>query len=342
MIKTAVVILNWNGKNLLEKFLPSVQKFSNSEDIEIIVADNCSDDESVKYLKEYFPNIRIISLDKNYGFAAGYNRSLKQVDAKYFVLLNSDVEVTENWINPVIQLLDNDESIAAVMPKIRAFNNKTYFEYAGAAGGFIDEYGFPFCRGRLFDNVEKDNTQYDDESEIFWASGAALFVRSDLYLQTGGLDEDFFAHMEEIDFCWRMKNMGYKILYTSKSTVYHVGGASLSKFNPFKTYLNFRNNLFLLYKNLPSDKLIKTLFIRLIIDKIAAFKFLLSLEFGNFWAVIKAYYSFFMMRKKFRIKRNLLLLEYKSYHHKEIYNGSIVYDFFIRKIKTFKELKWKF
>jgi len=287
-------------------------------------------------LKTNYPDLRTIVLDKNYGFAGGYNKCLQQIDAEYFVLLNSDVEVTDNWIDPVIKLLDSDRTIGAAMPKIKAYNKKKDFEYAGAAGGFIDKYGFPFCRGRIFDSIEQDQGQYDNDTEIFWATGAALFVRSDLYLKIGGLDEDFFAHMEEIDLCWRMKNMGYKIMFASKSTVYHVGGASLSKVNPFKTYLNFRNNLFLLLKNLPPERLNGIMFRRFIFDKIAAVKFLVCFEFGNFWAVIKAYYMFFAMRKTFLKKRKKLVLEFNIFYHKEMYDGSIVIDYFIKKIKKFR------
>jgi GT2 family glycosyltransferase len=253
-MKTAVVILNWNGRNFLETFLPSVLEYS-ARCADVIVADNASTDDSVAFLQEHYPQIRIIEHPKNGGFSKGYNDALKQIDAEYYILLNSDVEVTPNWITPVIEMMDADPSIAACQPKLRSFEDRSQFEYAGAAGGFIDAYGYPFCRGRIFDVLEEDRGQYDDACEVFWATGACLFVRADLYHALGGLDEDFFAHMEEIDFCWRLKNNGHKVMYCPDSTVYHVGGGALPKSSPRKTYLNFRNNLALLVKNLPSKRL---------------------------------------------------------------------------------------
>ena len=249
-MKVAVVILNWNGKSFLEKFLPSVFA-CNSSYAEIIVADNASTDDSVSFLKSKYPQIKIIQNSSNGGFAKGYNDALKLVEAEYYVLLNSDVEVTPNWIDSVIQLMDTDKSIAACQPKIRAFDDKKSFEYAGAGGGFIDKYGYPFCRGRILDTLEEDKGQYNDVREVFWATGACLFVRSECYHKVNGFDEDFFAHMEEIDLCWRLKNLGYKIMYSPNSTVFHVGGGTLNKTSPKKTYLNFRNNLILLCKNHP-------------------------------------------------------------------------------------------
>lgn len=248
MKKTAVVILNWNGRKFLKKFLPDVIKFS-KKDAEVIVADNASTDDSVAVLKADFPEIRIIENKSNGGFAKGYNQALKLIDAEYYILLNSDIEVTENWINPVIELMESDKNIAACQPKIRSYHEKEKFEYAGAAGGFIDKFGYPFCRGRIFQSLEEDKGQYDDTVEIFWATGAALFIRAELYHKLGGMDDDFFAHMEEIDLCWRLKNEGYKIMYCPKSTVYHVGGGTLPTSSSWKTYLNFRNNFFLIYKN---------------------------------------------------------------------------------------------
>ncbi|MDF1675256.1 MAG: glycosyltransferase family 2 protein, partial [Vicingaceae bacterium] len=237
----AVVILNWNGKHFLEKFLPSL--IEHTSFAELIVADNCSTDDSLSFLKENFPQIRIITLAENYGFAKGYNEALKQVNSDVYVLLNSDVEVTENWLQPCLEILKKDNDMAACQPKIKAFHQKTYFEYAGAAGGFIDKYGYPFCRGRIFETLEEDNNQYDEEIEIFWATGACLVIRADIYHELNGLDSFFFAHMEEIDLCWRIQNRGKKIKYVPQSTVFHVGGGTLHKSKPQKTFLNFRNNL---------------------------------------------------------------------------------------------------
>ena len=248
---TAVVILNWNGKHMMEKFLPSVTAHT-SGDAEVIIADNGSTDDSIEFLHTHYPDLRIIQLDQNYGFAEGYNRALAQIEADYYVLLNDDVEVTPHWVEPVIEQMQQNPLTAICQPKLLMYDQRDTFEYAGAAGGFIDRYGYPFCRGRLFDVVEKDHGQYDDPCEIFWASGAAMFVRADVWHQLGGLDGDFFAHMEEIDFCWRAKNKGYRVEYCPKSAIYHVGGGTLPKSNPRKTFLNFRNNLSMLYKNLPA------------------------------------------------------------------------------------------
>ncbi|NCC71603.1 glycosyltransferase family 2 protein, partial [bacterium] len=293
-MRVAVVILNWNGKKFLEKFLPAVIK--NSKDIaEVIVADNDSKDDSVEFLKKKFPEVRIIINKTNGGFSKGYNDALKQVDADIYILLNSDIEVTENWIRPIINLMQSDESIAACQPKIKSFYSKNEFEYAGAAGGFIDTLGYPFCRGRLFQSIEIDNGQYNDTCEIFWATGACMFVRAEVYHKFGGLDEDFFAHMEEIDFCWRVKNAGYKIMYCADSVIYHVGGGTLPKSSSRKTYLNFRNNLSLLFKNLPANKLHCVMLLRLILDFIAALKFLLNGDFKDAIAVTKAYIHFYFI-----------------------------------------------
>ncbi|MBO7124575.1 MAG: glycosyltransferase family 2 protein, partial [Bacteroidales bacterium] len=237
----AVAILNWNGKHWLEKFLANVVE--NSPEATVYIIDNASTDDSVSFLQAQFPKTPIIQLDKNYGFAEGYNQGLAQIQADYYVLLNSDVQVGKNWISPIIERMEADEKLAVCMPKLKSFDNPELFEYAGAAGGFIDKFGYPFCHGRLFSSIEKDEGQYNQECDIFWASGAALFVKRSVYQQLGGLDKDFFAHMEEIDFCWRVKNAGYKIKYIPQSEVFHVGGGSLPKENPFKTYLNFRNNL---------------------------------------------------------------------------------------------------
>lgn len=340
MIKTAVVILNWNGKKFLEKFLPSVIKYSQSPDIEIYIADNGSSDDSVAFLKQNFPDVKLILLEKNFGFSEGYNKALFHIDAKYFCLLNSDVEVTENWTTPVLELMDNDSLIAACAPKLKWFDKKQYFEYAGAAGGFIDKYGFPFCRGRIMNVLEEDKDQYNENTEIFWASGACMFVRADLYKSTGGLDNRFFAHMEEIDLCWRLKNQGYKIMYCAKSTVYHVGGGTLPNNSPRKLFLNFRNNLLLLYKNLPEQTLNSIIFKRKMLDGIAAVKFLLSFSFKEFWAVYKAHMEFYKMKPDYYEIRKSIQEKTIKHNHAEIYRSGIIFSFFLKGIKHFSKLKF--
>ena len=256
--KIAIIILNWNGVKLLEQFLPSIVSFS--DEAQIYVADNASTDASIQFVKDNYPTVKIIQNDGNYGFANGYNIALQQVEEEYYCLLNSDVEVTKNWLTPILSLFENESNIAIIQPKILDFKNKEYFEYAGAAGGFIDKYGYPFCRGRIFETIEKDNHQYDDEKEIFWASGACFFIRKEIYRKLNGFDGDFFAHQEEIDLCWRAFNLGFEAKYTSKSIIYHVGGATLNEGNPKKTFLNFRNSLLMLLKNLPKNKLFPILF----------------------------------------------------------------------------------
>lgn len=287
MATVSIVILNFNGRNFLEKFLPSIIKYSTGH--EIVVADNNSSDGSISFLEQSFPEVRLIVFSENYGFCGGYNRALDQLDSDFFVIINSDVEVTENWIDPVIQLFEHDEKIAAIQPKILDYNFKDKFEYAGGAGGFIDRYGYPFCRGRIFDTIETDVGQYDDTREIFWATGACIFVRAKLFKSYGGFDEDFFAHMEEIDLCWRMKLDGYKVFYCGQSVVYHVGGGTLAYSNPRKTYLNFRNSLLLLIKNLPITSLIWKLPFRWLVDYVAATKFFLSGDIKDAFMVIKAH-----------------------------------------------------
>lgn len=332
-MKTAVVILNWNGKKLLQKFLPSV--ILHSPTAAIYVIDNCSNDDSVRLIKEQFPKVQVIQNKKNFGFAKGYNEGLKKIKASYYLLLNSDVEVTENWISPLEKLLDENAEMAACQPKILSFLQPDCFEHAGAAGGFIDKYGYPFCRGRIFTEIEKDQMQYEGNSEIFWASGAAMLVRSDLFFKAQGFDEYFFAHMEEIDLCWRLKNMGYKIGYTSHSKVYHVGGATLQYNSPNKTYLNFRNNLLTLLRNLPRQKLFSTLFIRMLLDGTAAVKFLSELKFLHSWAIFKAHLSFYKNFFAYYKKRT----KTERTQTKGIFMGSIVIQFFIKKIKTFTQLE---
>ncbi len=340
MDNIAVVILNWNGVELLKKFLPNIVKYSNLPNTKVYVADNASTDESVKYIKQNFAEVGIVINDKNYGFAEGYNKALKFIDAKYYAIINSDIDVTEGWLNGLLETIESSSNIAVVQPKIRAYKNPEYFEYAGAAGGLIDKYGFTFCRGRLFNVFEIDENQYNENADIFWASGACFFIKADLFHNVGGFDADFFAHMEEIDLCWRLKNRGYRIVYTPNSTIFHIGGATLEESNPFKTYLNFRNNLFLLYKNLPQNKLHKILIARLLLDGIAGIKFLISLELKNFKAVLKAHYYFYTNLKIFKPKREKNIANNTNYKHNEIYNKSIVYDFFIKKIKKYSELKF--
>ena len=288
MKKLSVVILNWNGVGMLQKFLPQVQKYSQGKGVEVCVADNGSTDESVSWLQAHCPDVRLIVLDKNYGFADGYNMALQQVEAEYVVLLNSDVEVTPRWLDPLVEYMDAHPEVAACQPKIRAERNKAYFEYAGAAGGYLDCYGYPFCRGRIFDVVEEDRGQYDTIQSIFWATGAALFNRLKDYRDAGGLDGRFFAHMEEIDLCWRLRSRGRGIVCIPQSVVFHVGAATLKKENPRKTFLNFRNNLLMLYKNLPDAELKKVLFVRGLLDWVAALVFFLKNDAKNARAVLQA------------------------------------------------------
>jgi GT2 family glycosyltransferase len=341
MLKTAIVILNWNGKKYLQLFLPELIKNTLDKDAKIIIADNNSSDDSIEFLNKNYPDIQLIQLDKNYGFTGGYNKALSHIEAEYFVLLNSDIEVTKNWLTPLIKLLDSDKSIAACQPKIKSFHTKENFEYAGAAGGFIDKYGYPFCRGRVLDTIEKDTGQYDDIIDIFWATGACMVIRADLYKMYGGLDDDFFAHMEEIDLCWRLKNLGFRIVYSPESTVYHVGGGTLPNNSPFKLYLNYRNNLFLLYKNLPKGKLFPVLFLRMLFDGLSGLIFLLRFSFKSFDAVLKAHFHFYKSIKKLRTKRKKLLSNKVVNNHQEIYPKSIVWNHFVKKKNTFTSLKFK-
>ena len=338
--KIAIVILNWNGAKLLQQFLPSVIEFSKGDSTKIVVADNGSTDDSLQILKNEFPEVQILDLKQNYGFAQGYNEALKQIDADYFVILNSDVEVTAGWLDEPIRLMENDSSIAAVQPKILSYNQKTHFEYAGAAGGFIDRFGYPFCRGRIFNEVEEDHGQYNDLVDIFWATGACMFVRSSHFHEAGGFDADFWAHMEEIDLCWRLKNRGYRIVYTSESTVYHVGGGTLSYDNPLKLYLNFRNNLWLLYKNLPPGQLVQILFIRMIMDGIAAFKLLSEFNLNGIKSVLKAHYHFYCSIPSLNRKRKLAQQSGHLSVPAEKLPKSIVFQFYIKKRKRFSEIKY--
>lgn len=329
-MKTAVVILNFNGEKLLTQFLPSVVQYS--ENAKVFVADNGSTDNSVQLIEQNFPSVSVIKLDANYGFCGGYNRALTKIDATYYVLLNSDIEVTTGWLTPLESLLENDSTIAAVQPKILSWHKKEYFEYAGAAGGFIDALGYPYCRGRLFTILEKDNGQYNDECEIFWATGACLMIRAEAYHTLGGLDEDFFAHMEEIDLCWRIQRSGKKVYYCGKSHVYHVGAGTLSRSNPKKTYYNFRNGLSLLFKNLSPLNLILRLPIRLMLDYVAVVISVLPGSPYEAKPILQAHIDFFKSLKLNTAKRKVLNRTY-PYSMKNIYKGLIVFEYFKRKSK---------
>ena len=339
MKKISVVILNWNGVGMLQKFLPKVVEYSVNQGVEICVADNASIDESVSYLQANFPNVRLIVLDKNYGFADGYNRALEQVEAEYVVLLNSDVEVTPHWLEPLVEYMDAHPEVAACQPKIRSERNKEYFEYAGAAGGYLDKYGYPFCRGRIFDVVEKDEGQYDTVSSVFWATGAALFIRLKDYWEAGGLDGRFFAHMEEIDLCWRLRSRGRGIVCIPQSVVYHVGAATLKKENPRKTFLNFRNNLLMLYKNLPEKEMKKVMFIRGLLDWVATFVFLLKGDGKNARAVWQARKEFKHICPDFASSRTENLAKATGQSIPEKVDYSILWKFHACGKKVFSRLK---
>jgi GT2 family glycosyltransferase len=338
--RVAVVILNFNGKQLLQKFLPAIIQYSLNATV--YIADNASSDDSVSYLKEHYPAIKLIELKENYGFAKGYNEALKQVDADYFVLLNSDVEVTPDWINPIISLMEADKTIAAAQPKILSYNAKDEFEYAGACGGFIDKYGYPFCRGRIFNTLEKDNGQYNYAIEIFWATGACMFVRAAVYKDLKGFDDFYFAHMEEIDLCWRINNTGHKIMAVPQSVVYHVGGGTLDKLSPRKTFLNFRNSLLSLTKNNVSGVLLFKIITRLVLDGIAGTKFLFEGNAKHTWAIVRAHLSFYSnLRSSLQKRKEIKLLpDYKPCSNR-IYQGSIVFDYYLGRKKLFSGLNKK-
>ncbi|MCF8368085.1 MAG: glycosyltransferase family 2 protein [Bacteroidales bacterium] len=333
-LHVALVILNWNGKKFLEDFLPGVIEHS-KKDAEVIVADNASTDGSVEFLQSNFPSVRIILNESNGGYAKGYNDALKQIEADYFILLNSDIEVTPGWIKPVIELLESDPKIAAAQPKLRSYYEREKFEYAGAAGGFVDSFGYPFCRGRLFQSLETDTGQYDDIHEVFWATGACLFIKASVFIQLGGFDERFFAHMEEIDLCWRAKNKGYRIMFCPDSVVYHVGGGTLPKKSWRKTHLNIRNNIIMLYKNLPDQNLIPVFFIRLFLDGIASLKFLVDGGFRDFFAVILAHWQFYKLYPQLKRERR------KVIHYKvtKVYKKNLVFEYFLRRKKKFTDLE---
>ncbi len=341
--KVAVVILNWNGIKHLREFLPSVLA-STWPNLDVIVGDNGSTDGSAEFLQQYFPSVQVIKNDNNYGFTGGYNRVLQRVEADYFILLNSDVEVHNGWVEPIISLMESDPLIAAAAPKIKSYAEKNYFEHAGAAGGFIDYLGYPFCRGRMFYEIEEDRGQYEQSGEVFWASGAAMFVKKEYWVMADGFDDRFFAHMEEIDLCWRLKNMGLKVMYCAESEVYHVGGGTLNTENPFKTYLNFRNNLLLLKNNLPFWKALFIISIRIFMDLLAIFRFLNEGKRKDAWAVSRAHQNFVWQIFKSgspKVRKSESNSDVnKTYNSKlkGMYKGSIVWDFFVKKKRTFSAL----
>lgn len=338
MKKISVVILNWNGCEMLRSFLPSVVRYSAGDDVEVCVADNGSTDSSVSMLREEFPMVRLILLEQNNGFADGYNLALKEVEAEYVVLLNSDVEVTEHWLEPLVDYMDAHPGVAACQPKILSWRDRTKFEYAGAAGGYMDYYGYPFCRGRVMGSVEEDRGQYDVIAPVFWATGAALFIRLADYIDAGGLDGRFFAHMEEIDLCWRLRSRGRGIVCIPQSTVYHVGAATLKKESPRKTFLNFRNNLVMLYKNLPDEEFTSVMRVRVFLDYLAAFQFLLKGQFGNAKAVVHARSEYKRIRTYFQKAREENLQKNRADVIPERIKSSILWQFYVKGQKRFSQL----
>ena len=338
-MKVSVILLNWNGRTLLEKFLPSVVAHTPSDVAEVVVADNGSTDDSVAMLRERFPGVRLILLDRNYGFAEGYNRAIEQTAAEYTVLLNTDVEVTPGWLTAPLAEMDADHSVAAVQPKLLSRRDRSFFEYAGAAGGWIDRYGYPFCRGRVLSVVEEDRGQYDAPTDIFWASGACLFIRTDVYRRVGGLDARFFAHQEEIDLCWRLRSRGYRLRCTPQSVVYHVGGGTLHTESPYKTFLNFRNNLLMIYKNLPDRDLRRVMRLRRVLDGLAALRFVLTGHMKNAAAIVRARREFHRWRKDYAPIRaeNLRLATLDPIP--EQMNRSLLLRFYLKGEKTFEQLR---
>ncbi len=329
-MKIAVVILNYNGLAHLQRYLPSV--IENTPDAEIWIADNASTDQSIQWLINEHPQIKYVVLSKNHGYAGGYNAALQSIEADFYVLLNSDVEVTKNWLSQLLYPMFSNAKIAAAQPKVLSVNQPDHFEYAGAAGGFIDKYGYPFCRGRIFDDLEPDNGQYNDSKRVFWATGACMAIRADAFHQIGGFDDSFFAHMEEIDLCWRLQKSGYEIWCFPQSEVFHLGGGTLQKSNPHKTFLNFRNGLYMLYKNLDNRELYFTLFVRMVLDGISGLYFLFTFQFSNFWAIIRAHFSFYRSISDLKKKRIPVKLKVSRY------NGSIVLKYFLQRIKKYSDL----
>ena len=361
MTRTAVIILNWNGRAMLERFMPSVVQHTAAD---VIVADNGSTDDSVEFMREHYPDVQLVLLDKNYGFADGYNRAIAALSSElgvqsselsvdcdnnselrtpnsklnydYYVLLNSDVECTPGWVEPVVAMMEQQANIAVVQPKLLMYDQRDTFEYAGGAGGFIDSYGYPFCRGRLFSTLEKDHGQYDNACDVFWATGAAMFVRAAVWHELGGLDGDFFAHMEEIDFCWRVKNAGHRVCYCPQSVLYHVGGGTLPKSNPFKTQLNFRNNLSMLYKNLPAKRLRRVLGMRMLLDRVAAVKFLLEGHRGEYRAVRKAHSEYRAWLPALKEKRARI----NPHEVSEVYRRPLLIEYFLLGKRRFSDLNF--
>jgi GT2 family glycosyltransferase len=326
----AIVILNYNGRHYLEKFLPNIIRYS--QGYQIWVADNASTDQSIEWLNGQYPELKTLVISENKGYAGGYNEALNRISSDYYILLNSDIEVTEKWIEPVIALMESDTKIAACQPKIRAFDLPTHFEYAGAAGGYMDYLGYPFCRGRIFDTREEDLGQYDDEKDVFWATGACLFIRATAFHEAKGFDESFFAHMEEIDLCWRLLNMQYRITYCGKSVVYHVGGGTLHKSNPRKTFLNYRNNLIMLFKNLPKGRRWKTVLIRLVLDGISSVRFMATGAWPDVIAIIRAHFAFYALIPS--LTKNTKRTTYRA----PLYYRSVVWEYFVLGKHRFNQL----
>ena len=337
-MRTAVVILNWNGEKFLNQFLPVLLRNTQLPGVDIYVADNASTDNSLSLIEEQFPTVKTLLLDKNYGFAGGYNKALAQINADYFVLLNSDVEVTENWLQPLLNYMNENADVAACQPKIKSFYNRDYFEHAGASGGFIDYLGFPFCRGRVVGTAEMDRGQYDTVIDVFWATGACLLIRSELYNQVGGLDDEFFAHMEEIDLCWRLKGQGFRIVCIPQSEVYHVGGGTLQVEHPHKTYLNFRNNLLMLYKNLPQKSLSNIMRWRMLFDYAAPFQLFVTGKPQNAKSVLEARKDFKKMLPGFVDKRIENLSSATRTDFPEMLRKSIVIEYYLKGNKTYSKL----
>ncbi|MGB5382215.1 MAG: glycosyltransferase family 2 protein [Lutimonas sp.] len=332
-MKIAVVILNWNGEKLLEKFLPSIVLHSKDK-ANIYVADNASTDGSIEFLKRNYPRIKIVQNSSNGGYAKGYNDALKRIDEEIYALVNSDIEVTEGWLDPIIKEFERSSNTAVIQPKLLDFKDKTKFEYAGAAGGFVDFFGYPYCKGRVFNHLEHDQQQYNDTYPVFWGSGACLFIRSEVYHKLKGLDENYFSHQEEIDLCWRIQNEGYDILYVGSSTVYHVGGATLQESNPRKTFLNFRNSLFTIAKNVPKRYVVLVILARLILDGVAALKFIFELRPIHSWAILRAHFSFYWFLPKMLRKRKYI--SFKQTRYFDCF--SIVWQHFVLGKKTYSEV----
>lgn len=339
-MKVSVVILNWNGKALLEKYLKGVLEYSlYDESIEVVVADNGSDDKSMEFIKETYPEVRCIDLERNHGYAKGYNKALSLLDSEYAVLLNSDVEVTKNWLSVLINYMDANRDVVACQPKIRDLKNKAYFEYAGGAGGYLDFLGYPFCRGRIFNCLEKDEGQYDNVADVLWATGACLVVRLKDYIEAGGFDEYFFAHMEELDLCWRLKSRGYKIRCVPGSVVFHLGGATLSRENPRKTFLNFRNNLLMVYKNTFGLKFVFVFILRFILDYVFFLKLFFTGNFRDAFAVVRARCNFYKIQKAEKKQRDINKRKKIKNTAPGIYGNSIIFDFYVLGKKKFSQLK---